>query len=66
MNSTQEVIANHIRRFREGNLEGVLDDFSPDPLLFTPAGLLKGRGLAFGSAKYFLFRGVKRHVEVAF
>jgi hypothetical protein len=44
MNSTQGVIANHIRRFREGNLEGVLDDLSPDALLFTPAGLLKGRG----------------------
>jgi ketosteroid isomerase-like protein len=43
MNSAQDVVANHIRRFREGNLEGVLDDFSPDAILFTPAGLLKGR-----------------------
>jgi hypothetical protein len=27
MNSTKDVIENHIRRFREGNIAGVLDDF---------------------------------------
>jgi ketosteroid isomerase-like protein len=43
MNSTKDVIENHIRRFREGNIEGVLDDFSPDAILITPAGPLKGR-----------------------
>jgi hypothetical protein len=33
---------NHIRRFREGNLKGVLDDFSPDAVLLPPTGALKG------------------------
>lgn len=43
MNSTKEVIENHIRRFREGNLDGVLDDFSPDAILFTPVRPLRGK-----------------------
>ena len=43
MNSTKDVIDNHIRRFREGNLEGVLDDYSPDAVMFTPSGTLRGR-----------------------
>src|SRR6202022_2123300 len=42
MNSTKNVIENHIRRFREGNIKGVLDDFSPDAILLTPTGVLKG------------------------
>jgi ketosteroid isomerase-like protein len=44
MNSTKDVIENHIRRFREGNIKRVLDDFSPDAILLTPTGVLKGRG----------------------
>jgi hypothetical protein len=43
MNSTKNVIENHIRRFREGNIKGVLDDFSPDAILLTPTGVLKIR-----------------------
>ena len=43
MNSTKDVIENHIRRFREGNIKGVLDDFSPDAILLTPTEVLKGR-----------------------
>ena len=42
-NSTKDVIENHIRSFREGNLEAVLDDFAPDAVLFTPSGTLRGR-----------------------
>src|SRR5258706_13408980 len=42
MNSTKDVIENHIRRFREGNIKGVLDDFSLDAILLTPTGVLKG------------------------
>ncbi len=44
MRSTKDVIENHIRRFRGGNLEGILDDYSQEAMLFTPAGLLRGRG----------------------
>ena len=36
MNSTKDVMENHIRRFREGNIRGVLDDFSPDAIHLTP------------------------------
>jgi hypothetical protein len=44
MNSSKDVIENHIRRFREGNLDGILHDFSLDAILFTPAGPLSGKG----------------------
>jgi ketosteroid isomerase-like protein len=44
MNSTKDVIENRIRRFREGNIDGVLDDFSPNAILFTPTGPLRGKG----------------------
>jgi ketosteroid isomerase-like protein len=44
MTSTKDVIDNHLRRFHEGDIEGILDDYSVDAVLFTPAGLLKGRG----------------------
>ena len=37
MNSTQRVVENHIQRFREGDLEGVLEDFSPEAVVFTRA-----------------------------
>src|SRR5258708_9618993 len=43
MNSTQRVAENHIQRFREGDLEGVLEDFSPEAVVFTPSGTLKGK-----------------------
>src|SRR5258708_25349990 len=43
MNSTQRVVENHIQRFREGDLEGVLEDFSPKAVVFTPSGTLKGK-----------------------
>jgi ketosteroid isomerase-like protein len=43
MNSTQRVVENHIQRFREGDLDGVLEDFSPDAVVFTPSGTLKGK-----------------------
>ena len=41
--TTKDVIDNHIRCFHEGNIEGVLDDYLTDAILFTPAGPLKGR-----------------------
>ena len=43
MNSTQRVVENHIQRFREGDLEGVLEDFSSEAVVFTPSGTLKGK-----------------------
>ena len=43
MFSTKDVIASHIRQFMARNIEGILDDFAPDAILFTPTGPLKGR-----------------------
>jgi ketosteroid isomerase-like protein len=43
MNSTQRVVENHIQRFREGDLDGVLEDFSPEAVVFTPSGTLNGK-----------------------
>ena len=40
MNSTKDVIENHIRR--EGSIKGVLDDFSPVRYSSPPTGVLKG------------------------
>jgi hypothetical protein len=42
-NSTKDVIENHIRSFREGNLDALLDYFAPDAVLFTHSGTLRGR-----------------------
>jgi ketosteroid isomerase-like protein len=41
--TTKDVIENHIQRFRNGDIEGILDDYAPDAMLFTPVGVLKGR-----------------------
>src|SRR4051794_28164802 len=43
MESTKDVIDNHVRRFNEGNIEGILNDYSADAILFTPLGPLRGR-----------------------
>jgi len=42
MASTQDVLHHHLKCFGEGNLEGVLADYSPEAILFLPAGTLKG------------------------
>jgi ketosteroid isomerase-like protein len=40
--STQDVIDSHLRSFGEGNLNGILSDYAPDAVLFTPRGPLRG------------------------
>lgn len=45
MGSTKDVLDNHLRSFREGNLEGILSDYAPGAVFFTPAGPLKGKGI---------------------
>lgn len=47
MGSTKDVLDNHLRSFFEGNLDGILSDYAPGAVLFTPAGPL--RGAAIGS-----------------
>jgi ketosteroid isomerase-like protein len=45
MRSTNEVIGNHLKSFGEGNLAGILADYAPDAVLFTPDGPLKGSAI---------------------
>ena len=40
--STKDVFDHHVKCFGEGDLEGILADYSPSAILFTPDGPLKG------------------------
>jgi ketosteroid isomerase-like protein len=40
--TTEEVLQRHVKCFFEGNLEGIVSDYSADAVLFTPNGPLKG------------------------
>ena len=42
MASTKEVLDHHLKCFVEGDLEGILFDYAPGAVLFTPDGPLKG------------------------
>jgi ketosteroid isomerase-like protein len=42
MASTKGVIEHHLKCFDEGDLKGVLSDYAPDAVLFTPDGALRG------------------------
>jgi ketosteroid isomerase-like protein len=39
---TEEVLQRHVSCFFEGDLEGIVSDYSTDAVIFTPKGLLKG------------------------
>jgi len=43
MATTQEVLDNHLKRFYERDLEGILSDYAPGAILFTSNGPLRGR-----------------------
>ena len=42
MASTKDVLDHHLKCFGEGNLEGILSDYSSDVVLFMPTGPRKG------------------------
>jgi ketosteroid isomerase-like protein len=42
MPSTKEVVEHHVKCFGEGDLQGILADYAPDAVVFTPDGPLKG------------------------
>jgi hypothetical protein len=42
MCSTKDVLSHHLKYFGERNLEGILSDYAPDAVMFTPDGPLKG------------------------
>ncbi|HEY9597483.1 MAG TPA: nuclear transport factor 2 family protein [Cyanophyceae cyanobacterium] len=42
MISTKDVLNHHLKCFGEGDLNGILSDYTPGAVLFTPEGPLKG------------------------
>jgi len=44
MISTQEVVDHHLKSFGDGDLGGILSDYAPGAILFTPEGPLRGSG----------------------
>ena len=42
MASTKDVIDHHLKCFGEGDLKGILSDYTPDAVLFTSDGPLRG------------------------
>ena len=42
MKSTKDVIDHHLQAFGERDLKGVLADYAPDVVFFTPQGALRG------------------------
>ena len=42
MASTNEVLDNHLKCFGAGDLKGILSDYAPGAVLFTPEGPLRG------------------------
>jgi ketosteroid isomerase-like protein len=39
---TKDVLEHHLKSFGEGNLKGILSDYAPGAVLFTPEGPLRG------------------------
>jgi ketosteroid isomerase-like protein len=42
MASTKDVLDRHLKYFGEGDLKGILSDYAPGAVLFTPDGPLRG------------------------
>jgi ketosteroid isomerase-like protein len=42
MASTKDVLDHHLKCFAEGDLNGILSDYAPGAVLFTPDGPLRG------------------------
>ena len=40
--TTEAVVNNHLQRFFEGDLQGVVSDYAPDAVLIVPTGVLRG------------------------
>jgi ketosteroid isomerase-like protein len=40
--SAKEIVEQHLKCFREGDLKGILFDYAPGAVFFTPDGALKG------------------------
>jgi ketosteroid isomerase-like protein len=42
MSSTKDVLDHHLKSFGEGDLNGILSDYAPKAILFTPDGPVEG------------------------
>ncbi|MBI1244954.1 MAG: nuclear transport factor 2 family protein [Alphaproteobacteria bacterium] len=42
MRTAEAILDNHLSAFARGDLEGILSDYAPDAIFFTPSGLLEG------------------------
>jgi ketosteroid isomerase-like protein len=42
MDSTKDVLNNHLKYFGAGDLKAILSDYAPDAVMFTPDGVLRG------------------------
>ena len=42
MASAKEVMEHHLKCFDDGDLEGLLSDYAPGAVMFTPDGMLRG------------------------
>ena len=42
--TTQQILEHHLKAFGDGDLEGILEDYTEESILFTPDGLLRGPG----------------------
>src|SRR5687767_186556 len=42
MSSTREVLDHHLKSFAAGDIEGILADYAPGAVMFTPDGPLRG------------------------
>jgi ketosteroid isomerase-like protein len=42
MGATKDVVDHHLKSFGQGDLKGILSDYAPDAVLFTPEGPLRG------------------------
>jgi hypothetical protein len=59
MRSTRDVVDNHLKSFGERNLNGILSDYAPGAILFTPQGPIKSAEAFrafFPSADYGIFK----------
>ena len=42
MTSTKDIVDHHLKAFSEGDLNGLLSDYAPSVVFFTPQGTLRG------------------------
>lgn len=42
--TTQQILEHHLKSFGEGDLDGILEDYTEESVLFTSDGILRGPG----------------------